>query len=51
MRNVTPTPDPRWAIGRIDTTYRTEVQWGGSKADYYRVNTDDRRALADRRRR
>jgi dipeptidyl aminopeptidase/acylaminoacyl peptidase len=39
MRNVTPTPDPRWAIGRIDTTYRTEVQWGGTKSDYYRVNT------------
>jgi dipeptidyl aminopeptidase/acylaminoacyl peptidase len=39
MRNVTTTPDPRWAIGRIDTTYRGEVQWGGSKADYYRVNT------------
>jgi hypothetical protein len=33
MRNVTPTPDPRWAIGRVDTTYRTEVQWGGSKSD------------------
>ena len=29
MRNVTPTPDPKWAIGRVDTTYRTEVQWGG----------------------
>ena len=40
MRNVTPTPDPRWAIGRIDTTYRTEVQWGGTKSDYYRVNTE-----------
>jgi dipeptidyl aminopeptidase/acylaminoacyl peptidase len=40
MRNVTPTPDPRWALGRIDTTYRGEVQWGGSKADYYRVNTE-----------
>jgi dipeptidyl aminopeptidase/acylaminoacyl peptidase len=40
MRNVTPTPDPRWAIGRVDTSYRAEVQWGGSKADYYRVNTE-----------
>jgi dipeptidyl aminopeptidase/acylaminoacyl peptidase len=40
MRNVTPTPDPRWAIGRVDTTYRTEVQWGGTKSDYYRVNTE-----------
>jgi dipeptidyl aminopeptidase/acylaminoacyl peptidase len=40
MRNVTPTPDPKWAIGRIDTTYRTEVQWGGSKSDFYRVSTE-----------
>ncbi len=40
MRNVTPTPDPRWAIGRIDTAYRNEVQWGGTKSDYYRVNTE-----------
>jgi len=40
MRNVTPTPDPKWAIGRIDTTYRTEVQWGGTKSDYFRVNTE-----------
>ncbi len=39
MRTVTPTPNPDWAIGRVDTTYRTEVQWGGSKSDYYRVNT------------
>jgi dipeptidyl aminopeptidase/acylaminoacyl peptidase len=39
MRNVTPSPDARWALGRIDTTYRTEVQWGGSKADLYRVST------------
>jgi dienelactone hydrolase len=49
MRNVTPTPDPRWAIGRVDTTYRTEVQWGGSKADYYRVSTaTGERTLIDR---
>jgi acetyl esterase/lipase len=40
MRNVTTTPDPRYALGRVDTTYRTEVQWGGSKSDYYRVNTE-----------
>jgi dienelactone hydrolase len=41
MRNVTPTPDPKWAIGRVDTTYRGEVQWGGTKSDYFRVSTDD----------
>jgi len=40
MRNVTPTADPKWAIGRVDTTYRTEVQWGGSKSDYFRVSTE-----------
>jgi dipeptidyl aminopeptidase/acylaminoacyl peptidase len=39
MRSATPSPDGAWAIGRIDTTYRTEVQWGGSKADLYRVST------------
>jgi hypothetical protein len=49
MRNVTPTADPRWAIGRVDTTYRTEVQWGGSKSDYYRVSTETGdRALIDK---
>ncbi|HVX39259.1 MAG TPA: prolyl oligopeptidase family serine peptidase [Gemmatimonadaceae bacterium] len=39
MRTVTPTGDPRWAIGRVDTTYRGEVAWGGSHGDYYRVNS------------
>ncbi|HXD49621.1 MAG TPA: hypothetical protein VN600_12645, partial [Gemmatimonadaceae bacterium] len=39
MRTVTPTADSRWAIGRIDTTYRGEVAWGGGHADYYRVDT------------
>jgi len=49
MRNVTPTLDSKWAIGRVDTSYRTEVQWGGSKADYYRVSTEDgSRALIDK---
>jgi dienelactone hydrolase len=49
MRDVTPTPDPKWAVGRIDTTYRTEVQWGATKADFYRVNTDNaERSLIDK---
>ncbi len=39
MRSATPSPDGKWAVGRIDTTYRTEVQWGGNKADLYRVST------------
>jgi len=41
MRTVTPTGDPRWAIGRIDTTYRGAVEWGAQKADFYAVNTDN----------
>ena len=49
MRTVTPTPDARWAIGRVDTTYRGEVAWGGSHGDYYRVNTaTGERTLIDR---
>ncbi|HEV8495236.1 MAG TPA: hypothetical protein VGQ56_00155, partial [Gemmatimonadaceae bacterium] len=49
MRNVTPTPDARWALGRVDTTYRGEVQWGGTKTDYYRVNTETgERVLIDK---
>ncbi|MEO7520458.1 MAG: prolyl oligopeptidase family serine peptidase, partial [Gemmatimonas sp.] len=48
LRNVTPTPNSRWGIGRIDTTYRGAVSWGGSKADYYRVNlaTGERTLIA-----
>jgi dipeptidyl aminopeptidase/acylaminoacyl peptidase len=40
MRNVTPVADSRFAIGRVDTAYRTLVQWGGDKADYYRLNAE-----------
>ena len=49
MRTVAPTPNPKWALGRIDTTYRGEVQWGGSRTDYYRVNTETaERSLIDK---
>lgn len=49
MRVVTPTADAKWGVGRLDAPYRLDVSWGGSKADYYRVNleTGDR-ALIDR---
>ncbi len=40
MRNVTYTQNGRWGIGRDDSAYRGEVAWGGSHADYYRVNTE-----------
>ena len=38
MRTVTATSDLKWAIGRVDTPYRGQISWGGSKADVYRVN-------------
>ncbi|HKW48965.1 MAG TPA: prolyl oligopeptidase family serine peptidase [Gemmatimonadaceae bacterium] len=39
MPQVTPTANGTWAVGRDDSAYRGEVAWGGSHADYYRVNT------------
>ncbi|MCC7195443.1 MAG: S9 family peptidase [Gemmatimonadaceae bacterium] len=38
MRAVTATPDGKWGIGRDDKAYRGSVEWGASKADFYRVN-------------
>jgi dipeptidyl aminopeptidase/acylaminoacyl peptidase len=38
MRTVQPTADGKWGIGRLDAPYRGEVAWGGTRADYYRVN-------------
>ena len=38
MRTVTPTPDGRWGIGRLDAPYRYELNWGGARADYYRID-------------
>jgi dienelactone hydrolase len=38
MRTVQPTANGKWGIGRLDAPYRGEVAWGGSRADYYRVN-------------
>lgn len=39
MRTVVPTASGKWAVGRLDEPYRGEIAWGGSRADYYRVNT------------
>ena len=38
MPSITPTDDLAWAIGRVETPYRGQVAWGGTKADIYRVN-------------
>jgi dipeptidyl aminopeptidase/acylaminoacyl peptidase len=40
MRVVQQTPNGRWAVGRLDTPYRLEVSWGGTKADQYRIDTE-----------
>lgn len=49
MRTITPTDDLRLAIGRVDTPYRGQVAWGGSKADHYRVDlTTGSRSLIER---
>ncbi len=38
LRTATPTPNGKWAIGRVDTSYSGAVEWGGSKGDYYRID-------------
>jgi dipeptidyl aminopeptidase/acylaminoacyl peptidase len=47
LRTATPTPDGKWAIGRVDTAYSGAVEWGGSKGDYYRIDlaTGQRRLI------
>ena len=40
MRAVSVTPNGKWGVGRLDTPYRLEVSWGGTKADQYRINTE-----------
>ncbi len=39
IRSVTFTDDGRWGIGRDQTPYEGMITWGGSKADYYRIDT------------
>jgi hypothetical protein len=39
MRTVTTGRALDLGVGRLDAPYRGEVAWGGSRADYYRVNT------------
>ena len=49
IESVSPAGTSQWGIGRDPTPYEGEVAWGGSKADYYRVNLDtgDRISLAE----
>lgn len=39
MRTVTPTAAGTIALGRDGTPYRSDVAWGGGRADWYAVNT------------
>lgn len=38
MRLVTVAPNGTVAVGRDDGTYRGEIAWGGSRADFYRID-------------
>jgi dienelactone hydrolase len=40
LETVTQAGDSRWGIGRDPTPYQYDVAWGGSNADYYRVDLD-----------
>lgn len=49
MRTTANTANGKWAVGRNDAAYRGEVEWGGSRADLYRVNTETgERTLIDK---
>ncbi|MFO8175147.1 MAG: prolyl oligopeptidase family serine peptidase [Longimicrobiales bacterium] len=49
LESVSPAGASRWGIGRDPVPYEYEVSWGGSRADYYRVDLDsgERRLLAE----
>lgn len=38
MRQITPSKDMLWGVGGDTKPYRGEIAWGGSHADYYKVN-------------
>ncbi len=40
LETVSPAGASQWGIGRDPTPYEYEVAWGGTRADYYRVNLD-----------
>lgn len=48
LRSVQVTKHPRYAIGRNDRVYTTDVSWGESPADLYRIDlqTGDRKLFA-----
>jgi len=50
LESVDEAGDSRWAIGRDPTPYEYEIAWGGSDADYYRVDLDtgERTPIAER---
>ncbi len=49
MKTITPTDDLTWAIGRIESPYAGQIEWGATRADFYRVNlADGERALIER---
>jgi dipeptidyl aminopeptidase/acylaminoacyl peptidase len=49
MPSITLAEDGTFGIGRLDKSYRYEITWGGSRADYYHVDagTGERRLLVE----
>ncbi|MEJ2216004.1 MAG: prolyl oligopeptidase family serine peptidase [Gemmatimonadota bacterium] len=41
LESVSQSGTSRWGIGEDPTPYQYQVQWGFTKADYYRVDLDD----------
>ena len=41
MPTVTISEDGKWGVARLDQPYRAAVNWGGSPADYYRIDTSN----------
>jgi len=50
LESVNEAGESRWGIGRDPTPYEYEIAWGGSDADYYRVDLDtgERDPIAER---
>ena len=49
MPSITLSEDGTFGVGRFDKPYRYDVTWGGSRADYFRVDTGtgERRLMVD----
>ncbi|MGD2067828.1 MAG: prolyl oligopeptidase family serine peptidase [Gemmatimonadota bacterium] len=49
LESVSPAGESRWGVGRDPHPYEREISWGGSRADYWRVDleTGERTPMAE----